>query len=401
MDLVSLAILEPTGNESLSPRTPDAPSLRAQALPQARDTRGPDVSVSLGLAGLVPADILLVDLPRAVAGTTGVGFRMAMRPGLVGSVRVPIGRIAIVEGELSRLSGHGGHTFTFPEYALTGTPTKFVSDSTFSVDESRETIMVGANVLLRVGTPRVSTFFGGGPTLRRTTGSLDTHLACKPRIPGGCDGRPNVEGHKRGTTVSPGIQLVYGLDVALAPRLAAFAAVRLTSLGGTTFDNGAVAGFGVASGVRVAIRRPAPLQTLPEIRVTGIDGTKRTGRFVSLTSTDVVLRQQGADLRVPLTDVRRVETVAHPVRNGGLLGLVGGGLLGVAIASSYHDDGRGVIPCFLSGIGFGVGLAIGKTVSAATAGGRVLYRAPTGSSGVRIAPIVAPNGVGVGVGMHW
>ena len=194
---------------------------------------------------------------------------MAMRPGLVGSVRVPIGRIAIIEGELSRLSGHAGATFTNPEYALTGTPTKFVSDSTFSVDEFRNTITVGANVLMRVGTPRVSTFFGGGPALRRTSGSLDTYLACQPRIPGGCEGRPNVEEHERGTTVSPGIQLVYGLDVALAPRLAAFAAVRVTSLGGTTFDNDAVAGFGVASGVRVALRQPAPLPTLPEIRVTG------------------------------------------------------------------------------------------------------------------------------------
>ena len=213
MDLASLASLEPRGNQSLSPRAPDAPSSRAQALPQTRDTRGPDVSVSLGLTGLVPADILLVDLPRAVAGATGVGFRMAMRPGLVGSVGVPIGRIAIVEGELSRLSGHAGQTFTIPEYALTGTPTKFVSDSTFSVDESRETITVGANVLLRVGTPRVSTFFGGGPALRRTTGSLDTHLACKPRIPGGCDGRPNVEGHERE-------EVCLSLERPIAPRRA-------------------------------------------------------------------------------------------------------------------------------------------------------------------------------------
>jgi hypothetical protein len=196
------------------------------------------------------------------------------------------------------------------------------------LDESLSQTAVVGNLLVPVDTtvPRVSTFFGGGGGVRATARRLDTLLQCVPRIPTGCDGRPDVEGHERRTTFTPMLQATYGVDILVRPRLSGFAALRFPFEPASDYEDNNLTGFGVTAGVRLAL----------------VGGN-------SFGTSEA-------------TKGRR--TVSH-FRTGTLLGLVGGGIVGgIWAAGSSSDDLRGVAPPMMSLYGAGIGAAFGALLDA-------------------------------------
>jgi hypothetical protein len=197
------------------------------------------------------------------------------------------------------------------------------------LDESLSQTAVVGNLLVPVDTtvPRVSTFFEGGGGVRATARRLDTLLQCVPRIPTGCDGRPDVEGHERRTTFTPMLQATYGVDILVRPRLSGFAALRFPFEPASDYEDNNLTGFGVTAGVRLAL----------------VGGN-------SFGTSEA-------------TKGRR--TVSH-FRTGTLLGLVGGGGIvgGIWAAGSSSDDLRGVAPPMMSLYGAGIGAAFGALLDA-------------------------------------
>lgn len=305
---------------------PAAATETAAQNPPADDQR-PLVTVSFG-AGPIVTGYHLVELPRLVSGWAGTGFLVKEPSGLTGSVHVRIRRSLILEGEVTYASGAGSLASTQAEYSQFERPTRFVADTTFFIDESLSQTAVVGNLMVPVATtvPRVSTFFGGGGGVRATVTRLDTLLSCAPREPTGCDGRPDVEGHERGTTFTPILQATYGVDILVRPRLSGFAALRFPFEPASDYDDNNLTGFGVTAGVRLALAGGHTLGT---------------------------------------SEVMKGRRTASHFRTGTLLGLVGGGIVGgLWAAGSSSEDLRAVAPPMMSLYGAGIGAAFGALLDA-------------------------------------
>jgi hypothetical protein len=292
------------------------------------DDQRPLITAGFG-AGPIVTGYHLVELPRLVSGWSGTSFLVKEPSGLMGSVQVRIRRSLILEGEVTYASGTRSLASTQGEYSQFERPTRFVADTTFFIDESLSQTSVVGNLLVPVGTtvPRVSTFFGGGGGVRATATRLDTLLSCAPRVPTGCDGRPDVERHERGTTFTPILQATYGVDIFVRPRLSGFAALRFPFEPASDYDDNNLTGFGVTAGVRLAL----------------------VGGNTFGTS-----------------EVTKGRRTASHFRTGTLLGLVGGGIVGgIWAAGSSSDDLRGVAPPMMSLYGAGIGAAFGALLDAA------------------------------------
>ena len=81
-----------------------------------------------------------------------------------------------------------------------------------------------------------------------------------------------------------------------------------------------------------------------KVRVVATDGSRATGRVVSLSDTEVVIRRDGNEQRLALSKVERVERVRHHARNlavwGALAGAVVGGLVGAANTRTFRKSPR-------------------------------------------------------------
>ena len=316
------------GTLVLVPATGWAQAVAQNSVPE---VRVPVVAVSFGIA-TESLSSTFIDLPRVVAGARGVVFDASARPGVAGAVRVAVGRF-VVEGQASRMSSRGGGTLTLSELGAVAPPPVFVADSTFDARETRNVTTASGAAAVRIGLvhPRLASFLGAGLTVNRITRRLDATLTCLPRVAGGCTGRPDLVSQDETTTTRPSLQFLYGLDVNMTPRLAAFTMLRWSDVGREEFGDDSLS---LVSGLRVALRTRVTDPERPEVRVTATDGSRRTGRLVALSATDLVLRRGGVDDRVPLTEVRRVERVPRRVRSGALFGGVSGSLLGFAIGAA-------------------------------------------------------------------
>jgi hypothetical protein len=176
-----------------------------------------------------------------------------------------------------------------------------------------------------------------------------------------------------------------------------------------------LAGGDAIGGVRVAlctrvipsatVRPLAPTSEGKEVRLTGMDGVKRTGKLVSLSSSAVVIRAKGQDVSIPLNEVHKVEKVAHHDRIGAAIGAAWAAIGWMAIAATRDtcgdcEDGPNAM-MLLTPIYVGAGAGIGAMINAATRGRHLLYLAPESSGSVSVAPIVGPKRAGVGVAMRW
>jgi hypothetical protein len=143
----------------------------------------------------------------------------------------------------------------------------------------------------------------------------------------------------------------------------------------------------------VALPKPAAAQlTAPvwalgkEVRVTLTDGAPWSGKLVSLSATDVVLRKDGKEVRLPLTRVRRVVTTSRDIRKyvtrGTLIGAAGGALF-IRCSGGECPPSYARLPV-TAGIGAGVGATVGAIVGRMrppTGPERVVYEAPSATCG--------------------
>ena len=107
-----------------------------------------------------------------------------------------------------------------------------------------------------------------------------------------------------------------------------------------------------------------------EVRVVLKDGTRRGGRLLLLTDTEVVLRPipNARESRYKLSDVRTIETVYHHRRHLMLLGLAAGFVIalaedwcgtGTAYGASTEPGCITAVPMLITAGGAGVGALIG------------------------------------------
>ena len=304
------------------------------------------------------------------------------------SVQVPFSESLLVEGQVLRSTS--GHTTS--GFFDNRSDRPFTPFSTITTDH--EAFNVGGNLLMRTGGRRLKLFFGGGAGFHDAETRMRSDTRCEPRVAGGCDGRPDTTNEHRFAWSGPSWQLVGGVDARIAPRLTAFGGARWLT---TSLEAGDT-GLGALGGVRLALGGPATQEARPSgptVRVSLASGLRRTGELVSLTSSEVVVREEGQTQTFPLTQVSRVERTTHHVRNGALWGLIlgfAGGYIG-SCGGGDEEDCWPEVGALFAGIGAGTGALIGAGVNRATAEGRVLYSNPAAS--VSMAPRVSPSRAGV------
>jgi hypothetical protein len=282
------------------------------------------------------------------------------------SVQIPVSRFVIIESETTRRAP-GRWQF--------------------------ETLTTGANILFRAGTPRVSGFVGGGFGVQRSR-FAEARYSLYPRI---------------GLTH----QVTGGVEVPFTRHVLGFGAVRA----GTAPEDGVrfFGGVRMPIGSRVLQGPPLSPDDLAswserarsaegkEVRVTTVDGVKRTGRLVTLSDAGVVFRTTANDVAISLPDIRKVERVSHGVLNGALIGAIPAGALWFLLSIKGCDDcyeARAGVS-ILSGVAVGAGAGIGALVNAARADRHLIYEAPGPKSSIRVKPILLPQRQGIALSMRW
>jgi hypothetical protein len=142
-----------------------------------------------------------------------------------------------------------------------------------------------------------------------------------------------------------------------------------------------------------------------EVRVTMRAGEKRSGRFVSLSPSELVIIRADKREQVPLADVRLIETVSHNARRGVLIGLLGG--VGMALAVCAADDnfcgddaGAHGLALLYGGIGAGIGAGVGAMVNAATANRHVVFESQPRPA-AHLTPILGNGQTGAALTLRW
>lgn len=276
--------------------------------------RQPAVTLSFGGGMLVPVNqhVALADGKEHVPFYSGV-------PLVTAAIRVPLGSAVFVEAEGSHASVtgdyrlHRGINLTrWPD------PVAFRGDELVEADESRAALTTRAGIGYRLGAPGISHFVSAGVGARRTSGTLNVQTTCRPLQPGGCEGTSAGTVRTHGTRLTPTAQIEWGMDIKVTRRLAAHAGGRWAAIGETTYDDGKKSGFGVTSGMRLAITRGDVLPSAAAV------------------------------------------SKPHPIRTMSLAGVVAGSFVGTVLAhGATHDDVRIAAPAGTMLWGLGVGAAIG------------------------------------------
>jgi len=270
----------------------------------------------------------------------------------------------------------------------------------------------GGNLLYRSELQRVSWFAGGGASVGRETEIRTSGtLGCvAPGFQYSCNPADTYENQRPAFY----FRALTGADVGIAGPLRAYADVQFVTMDSTYLR--ASAGVRVVAltqradtdAARSAHGRPAITAAAAsgkEVRVWLASGPRPRGTLVSLTGTDLFVRQGDRDVRYPLEEVLLVETVSHGhgVRNGAIAGaiagassvfIVGGGCDKESCGQDYALGGA-----ILGGIGAGAGALIGALIHRAGADTRVVYAASKPS--VRVVPTITPTRAGVSLAMRW
>jgi hypothetical protein len=272
--------------------------------------------VTIGAGGFAPAYPRVqvppdATFPSGSGGGASVSFGSWL--GTAGaSIRFPIRPRLWLEAEWIRAAGSGRRSFERSDFS--NTPGVGLRSRTFiTAAESRATNVVGVNLLRPVGTRPVSTVFGVGAAIQRTDATLEYSARCEPVAPGGCPGG-TTETHVRFGVPMTGStwQALMGIDAAMTDRASLLLNVRWMQLGEKSYDDGKGTGFAIDARVRLH-RKPRAHSSEPP----------------------------------------------RNLRDGTLIGLVAGGLVGVMMGSIYEEEGRLIVPMFSMGIGTGVGLLLG------------------------------------------
>ena len=132
-------------------------------------------------------------------------------------------------------------------------------------------------------------------------------------------------------------------------------------------------------------------------------GERRSGRLVSLSSSELVIRRGKNQDVISLRDVRRIETVPHHARRWALIGLAGGAGWALAVCAADDnfcgdDASFPVLATIVGGIGGGIGAGVGAMMNAVDR--RILF--VNGSEPVAtVMPILGGGKAGAGVRLRW
>ena len=272
--------------------------------------------VTIGAGGFAPAYPRLIvppdgTLPPGSVGQASVSFASFLSTAGA-SIRFPIRPRLWAEVDWIRASGSGRREFDQTEFSRT--PGVGLLSRTFTTAaESRATNVVGVNLLRPVGTRSISTVFGVGAAILRTDASLDYAVRCEAVAPGGCPGGiGEIQGRISTPVTGMTWQALMGIDAAVTDRASLVFNVRWMELGETSYDHDKSSGLGIDARVRLH-RKPRARSNEPP----------------------------------------------RNLRDGTLIGLVAGGLVGVLMGSSYEEEGRLILPMFTMGVGTGAGLLLG------------------------------------------
>jgi hypothetical protein len=114
------------------------------------------------------------------------------------------------------------------------------------------------------------------------------------------------------------------------------------------------------------------------VRVTALDGTKRTGALVSLTKTDVVIKQDGRDVPIPLSTVAAVDRVGRAKLWGALVGGAAGAVYGYGVFEedvndpNYELKGALIVGSVGAAGGFGLGALVDRIHRSPSHGARAV-----------------------------
>jgi hypothetical protein len=125
------------------------------------------------------------------------------------------------------------------------------------------------------------------------------------------------------------------------------------------------------------------------VRVTLADNARRHGRFVALSTSELVVRDGSRDIRYPLDQVRLVETAHNTAVKGALLGC-GAGLVAITPVARALDLPSDLALAMTCGIGTGAGALIGAFMDMAAADKHVVW-----------APALTPTRAGGTLTFRW
>jgi hypothetical protein len=143
------------------------------------------------------------------------------------------------------------------------------------------------------------------------------------------------------------------------------------------------------------------------VRVSLTNGGRETGRLLSLSATEVVIRTRGTEVRLPLDRVRSVTKLPDPIRDGALLGAAIGAVAGLQILKcepGVNDDCPSPHSWWYldAPVGAGIGAIIGALIDRSRVSkDGVVYRAPVRTSKVLVAPVITPTRRGVALVVRW
>jgi hypothetical protein len=255
----------------------------------------------------------------------------------------------------------------------------------------------GANLLFRSEPDRrVSGFVGGGGFVGQRRSP--SHVTCTPV--------PSCLSHLEPFYVARALggQVIGGADVQVAGPLRAYADLRFTALAGQA-RLAATGGVRVVAHARPAItdvqrriQRPIQATVAPAeaagkaVRVSLATGARRHGRFVSLSTSELLLRDGGQDISYPLDQVLLVETVHNTARKAALLGGGVGLAAGLLVAGALFPDSEaaGAYAFAMPFISTGAGAIIGALMDMAAADKHVVY-----------APTLTPTRAGGTLTVRW
>jgi hypothetical protein len=354
-----------------------------------------------------PTDSLRIPALMISFGAGGAGDMGDWRDGgpvQVASAQFIVGRHLVVESEVTHWKTHMRNLRPiFEPGCMPGQVGRPILAGFEHVSETDEGWSGGANLLFRSEPDRrVSGFVGGGGFVGQRR--APSHVTCTPMPSCGS----TLDTHDVARAL--GGQALGGADVRVAGPLRAYADLRFTALSGQV-RLAATGGVRVVAYTRPAvtdiqrrIQRPIQATVAPAeaagktVRVSLASGARRHGRFVSLSASEVLLRDGGQDIRYPLDQVLLVETVHNTARNAALIGC-GVGLAAEEPVGRALDLPLSYALAMMCGIGTGAGAIIGALMDMAAADKHVVYAATT--STVRVAPTLTPTRAGGTLTVRW
>ena len=177
--------------------------------------------------------------------------------------------------------------------------------------------------------------------------------------------------------------------------------------------------IGVVCGIVAALSMaasPAGAQGMPLLKegkgvwVTLTDGSEQHGSVAAVSSSELVLRIDGAQRSIALAEIRRIEGrdgLGNGLRNGGVVGALSLGGFGVLASYGLCDIPDGCLPqdllpiALMAGLGAGAGMGAGALIDWAIKGRQLLYASSRTPVVLNVIPTLSAHAFGATASITW